>query len=80
MKKRISNKIADVMEIAERINQFQKRIDPDGYESFYPDEEKHKRKIAMQLLVDKGKEGFKNGLNLGGFLNHQNCPQKHRGY
>lgn len=41
------HKSADVMEIAERINQFQKRIDPDGYESFYPDEEKHKRKIAM---------------------------------
>ncbi len=62
------HKSVDVMEIAERINQFQKRIDPDGYESFYPDEEKHKRKIAMQLLVDKGKEGFQKWLEFGRFL------------
>nr|WP_306812112.1 LPD25 domain-containing protein [Murimonas intestini] len=62
------HKSADVMEIAESINQFQKRIDPDGYESFYPDEEKHIRKIAMQLLVDKGKEGFQKWLEFGRFL------------
>lgn len=59
---------ADVKEIAERINQFQKNIDPDGYEVFYPDEEKHRKKIAMQLLADKGKEGYIKWLEFGRFL------------
>ena len=58
----------DVMELAERINQFQKRIDPDSYASFYPDEENHRNKIAMQLLVKNGKERYRKWLDLGGFV------------
>lgn len=58
----------DAMEIAERIKQLQKKIDPDGYVSFYPDEEKHRKKIAMQLLVDKGKESYKKWLEFGRLL------------
>lgn len=58
----------DVMELAERINQFQKRIDPDSYASFYPDEENHRNKIAMQLLVKNGKERYRKWLELGGFV------------
>lgn len=58
----------DVMEIANMINCFQKKIDPDGYESFYPDEEKHRSKIAMQLLTSEGKEEYIKWLELGRFI------------
>ncbi|MFV0527617.1 MAG: LPD25 domain-containing protein [Lachnospiraceae bacterium] len=66
----------DVLEIAERINRLQKKMDPDGYASFYPEEEKHKSKIAMQLLVDQGKEDICKWLSFGQTLKSQELSQE----
>lgn len=58
----------DVMVVADKINRLQKKIDPGGYEAFYPDEEKHRNKIAMQLLISEGKEEYIKWLDLGRFI------------
>lgn len=53
--------------MAERINWLQKKLDPDCYSSFYQDETKHKKKIAMQLLTEDGKKEYLNWLQCDPF-------------
>lgn len=55
--------------MAERINSLQKQLDPDCYASFFQNEEKHKKKITMQLLTEDGKKEYLNWLKCGQFGN-----------
>ncbi len=55
------------VEMAEKINEFQRKLDPDYYSHFYPDDVAHVKKIAMQILADKGKNEYLSWLSSGNF-------------
>lgn len=55
------------VEMAEKINEFQRKLDPDFYSHFYPDDAAHVKKIAMQILADRGKKEYLSWLSSGNF-------------
>ncbi len=48
----------DAMKLAGMINELEKRLDTDFYDSFYPDAAVHEKKTAMRLLMEDGKEEY----------------------
>ena len=45
-------------ELAKKINEFQKRLDPDSYFLLYPDSSIHEKKITMQILTETGRKKY----------------------
>ena len=45
-------------ELAKKINDLQRKIDPDFYSQFYPDTEKQEKKVMMKLLTEDGRKGY----------------------
>ena len=52
-------------ELAKRINDLQRKIDPDFYSQFYPDEEKQEKKVMMKLLTEDGRKEYLSWLKAG---------------
>ncbi len=48
----------DAGELAGRINKLQRKLDPDSYDTFYPDASVHEKKIAMQILTETGRKDY----------------------
>ena len=57
----------DAMKLAGMINELEKRLDADFYESFYPDAAVPEGKTAMRLLMEEGKEEYLSWLEDGNF-------------
>ena len=52
-------------ELAKRINDLQRKIDPDFYSQFYPDTEKQEKKVMMKLLTEDGRKEYQSWLKAG---------------
>ena len=52
-------------ELAKRINDLQRKIDPDFYSQFYPDTEKQEKKVMMKLLTEDGRKEYLSWLKAG---------------
>ncbi|MEY8483185.1 LPD25 domain-containing protein [Lachnospiraceae bacterium 48-21] len=54
-------------ELAKKINEFQKRLDPDSYFLLYPDSSVHEKKITMQILTETGRKKYVEWLSDSNF-------------
>lgn len=52
-------------ELAKKINDLQRKIDPDFYSQFYPDTEKQEKKVMMKLLTEDGRKEYLSWLKAG---------------
>ena len=52
-------------ELAKRVNDLQRKIDPDFYSQFYPDADKQEKKVMMKLLTEDGRNEYLSWLKAG---------------